>query len=1050
MILGEPLEYAVRALAGACDGARTRDDQGFNSFDAGMGRDLASRPFAQWSPKQKRSAWLMLRKYQVQLDRLGMPYNEIPEPPAEPTMGKAIFISAGTIHIRFPYDPNLVAKVRVIYPQRWWDGNGTKDWCMRAEPPQAAAAVEFAAIHGFSITDDVLDLADSHDPNKVQVPNKNGYVKVEPDRLVITFDYDEWITREMQAVTGATFKKTLKFTGWTTPLTPSAITGVHEIAKKREFRGDVDQLAALAGKMTVLMEQSIEASKAASAEIEIPGLGGELMPFQRAGVVYAIGKERCFIADEQGLGKTIEGLAVLQATNAYPALIVCMKSVKLNWAKEARKWLPGKRLYIMDGQQSTGPPNAEIVIINFARVRKSFDFLVSRGFKALVVDECFVAGTPVDTVNGPIPIEVVQSGDRVFNAAGVGEVIETGSREYAGEFVALRFGGFDVVVTANHPFLTNEGWVRAQCLLTAHYLITSTYAAKTMRTMRATDRQESFLQSILRGEMEDEGSPTGDDRLLAGEDFRALEGCSREKAGMGGVFGSSHEGDKPHALANDQKEDVRVVAGYWASPSRTHGQRAWGDCHGGGLAQGVSSSEVQLYRPDQDSRQGIPDALQDRRGVRGSKAGGGSRREQPLFEAGSGPQERCFSGVVRLESVEILQQGDSRIPAGRIVYNLRVSRHPSYSVASVLVHNCQNLKGKATQQTLAVEQVAMGHVYGFTEDGKINRREKRVVSPEIPIRLFLSGTPIENRAEELIPQLRTLGRLIEVGGERGFQRRFVYSTNGSRDLYTWLRSTCFVRRLKQDVLQELPAKQRSIIPVPITNRQEYNKAEADLIRWLEQTKGWEKAEAARRAEALVRIGQLKQLAARGKMEAVCEWVTSFMEGGNKLVLAAWHHETLTEVFNRFGCPQIHGGISTAKRQEIIDAFQTKPEPRMVALQLKVIGVTLTAASDVGCIELGWNAAQMDQIEDRCHRIGQQDSVNAWWFVGEKTIDVKIAALIEKKRKSIAAVQDGIEDDGASILDELIASLLGGKSADITEKFTDDGPSFEYSEEALLL
>ena len=64
-------------------------------------------------------------------------------------------------------------------------------------------------------------------------------------------------------------------------------------------------------------------------------LGGELQPFQWAGVRYALDARRAFLADEQGLGKTVEALAALEADGAYPAVVVCPASLKLNWEREA-------------------------------------------------------------------------------------------------------------------------------------------------------------------------------------------------------------------------------------------------------------------------------------------------------------------------------------------------------------------------------------------------------------------------------------------------------------------------------------------------------------------------------------------------------------------------------------------------------------------------------------------------------------------------------------------------------------------------------------------
>ena len=81
-------------------------------------------------------------------------------------------------------------------------------------------------------------------------------------------------------------------------------------------------------------------SYAEDAELDGLELGGELHPFQRAGVRYALERRRTFIADEQGLGKTVQALAALEADEAFPAVVVCPASMKLIWERESQSGCP--------------------------------------------------------------------------------------------------------------------------------------------------------------------------------------------------------------------------------------------------------------------------------------------------------------------------------------------------------------------------------------------------------------------------------------------------------------------------------------------------------------------------------------------------------------------------------------------------------------------------------------------------------------------------------------------------------------------------------------
>ena len=93
-------------------------------------------------------------------------------------------------------------------------------------------------------------------------------------------------------------------------------------------------------------------------------LGGELRPFQRAGVAYALKARRTFLADEQGLGKTVQALAALEADDAYPAVVVCPASLKLNWQRETERWLPERSITVVSGTGAT-PKLADITILNY-------------------------------------------------------------------------------------------------------------------------------------------------------------------------------------------------------------------------------------------------------------------------------------------------------------------------------------------------------------------------------------------------------------------------------------------------------------------------------------------------------------------------------------------------------------------------------------------------------------------------------------------------------------------------------------------------------------
>src|SRR5215211_9044640 len=124
-----------------------------------------------------------------------------------------------------------------------------------------------------------------------------------------------------------------------------------------------------------------------------PALGGELRPFQRAGVAYALRARRAFLADEQGLGKTVQALAALEEDGAFPAVIVCPASLKLNWKRETRHWLPHRSVAVVSGT-GTVAPAAELTIVNYDIVHAHRTRLALRRPKALVLDESHYVKNP--------------------------------------------------------------------------------------------------------------------------------------------------------------------------------------------------------------------------------------------------------------------------------------------------------------------------------------------------------------------------------------------------------------------------------------------------------------------------------------------------------------------------------------------------------------------------------------------------------------------------------------------------------------------------------
>lgn len=331
----------------------------------------------------------------------------------------------------------------------------------------------------------------------------------------------------------------------------------------------------------------------------------------------------------------------------------------------------------------------------------------------------------------------------------------------------------------------------------------------------------------------------------------------------------------------------------------------------------------------------------------------------------------------------------------------------------LVLDEVHKIKNKGTQRTKAVTNLAKStpHIIG------------------------LSGTPIENRPAEIYNAVKMIDPAVAgpwmAFGKRycdGYHNGFGWTFNGASnvaELHEKLTSTIMIRRKKEDVLKDLPAKVRSFVPMEIDNWKTYNRVEADFISWVKHEKGLAAAEKASKAEALAKISALKQLAAEGKMTQAIDWIKDHLDTNGKLVVFAVHKKTIDRLMNElvdYSPVKVDGSVSQESRQLAVDTFQNDPRCRVFVGNINAAGtgLTLTAASSVAFVEIGWTPGEMSQAEDRIHRIGQTaDSVNAYYLLAGGTIEETMARLIDSKRKVLDQVLDGVETDSKNLLGELM-------------------------------
>lgn len=292
--------------------------------------------------------------------------------------------------------------------------------------------------------------------------------------------------------------------------------------------------------------------------------------------------------------------------------------------------------------------------------------------------------------------------------------------------------------------------------------------------------------------------------------------------------------------------------------------------------------------------------------------------------------------------------------------------------------------------------------------------------------LALTGTPVINKPKDLISQLGIIDQFKAFGGYSAFVNRYCSGpkeASNLKELNYKLNTTCFYRRDKSDVMKDLPPKTRQIVLCDISTRKEYHDAEKDLENYLRKYKEATDAQIRKsmKGEVMVRIGTLKNIAARGKFKEVIEFIDDLTEQGEKLVLFGHLREVLGKIKEHYpDAVSITGEDSQSSRQVAVDKFQKDPSCKLIicSIQAAGVGLTLTASSRVGFIELGWHPAIMDQCEDRCHRIGQYDNVTCTYFLGKDTIDEWVYNIISEKRAMANEVVGATDEVEENIIDRV--------------------------------
>jgi len=321
-------------------------------------------------------------------------------------------------------------------------------------------------------------------------------------------------------------------------------------------------------------------------------------------------------------------------------------------------------------------------------------------------------------------------------------------------------------------------------------------------------------------------------------------------------------------------------------------------------------------------------------------------------------------------------------------------------IRTIVCDEVQHLRSKTTQKYKAVKTLAS--------------------IKSMKYRVGLSGTPIYNHGSEIWPIVDILKPGL-LGNFKEFCEYFCYQDEkgkaivvpNKRDSLRYvLQRDVMLRRKKSDVLKELKDKVR--YKETIDADETYYKNELNKI-WskLEEEQKNAETEFNKLASYQRAIQSERQAAGVAKLHHVIDFVKNIMEIEESVVVFCHHkyiHKLLHESLQEFKPSSIIGGQNDKIRQENIDRFQDGNTKLIIAgLRAGNLGINLTRAKYVIFAELDWSPAIHRQAEDRLHRIGQKNTVFAYYLIGKRTLDEHVANILVDKSYEIDAIMDESHD-----------------------------------------
>lgn len=361
---------------------------------------------------------------------------------------------------------------------------------------------------------------------------------------------------------------------------------------------------------------------------------------------------------------------------------------------------------------------------------------------------------------------------------------------------------------------------------------------------------------------------------------------------------------------------------------------------------------------------------------------------------------------------------------GRKKLNLDVKQN-SYTIINyeILENHLEELKKQNYDVVILDEAHYIKSVDSYGRPGSKRAKLALEIAATTPFVICITGTPIQSKTKDLYNLLKAVGDPLGRNFYKFSQKycdaketpfgRYVDGSSNIDELNIKL-ERCMIRRDNVN----MPEKVRNFIPIKV-NLKEYNRKLNNYFEFLRKTN----EKNINRVSKLTYINALKMVLEIEKVNKVIQYVDNILLNNESVVIMCNYTESLNRLkdYYKDKAVAINGTTTEREKNDSIDKFQSKKVSIFIGnLKSTGVGINLTASSNMVFCGYPWNSTDLEQAEDRIHRIGQNETCYCHYLYAiNAAVDEKLTKMIDKKMKNISSI---LGDDVLDFGDILIESL----------------------------